>query len=187
MLRKLYRVGTFLLGVLVSTAGRAAALETYGRLLSIHSAIISPDGRNLALAVTNGEVAKIVIQDVATKAIVGNINAGTQKLRWLQWAGPNHLIITVSVTGYITGAESNREESLLATNYDLVRKTQRPLLTGLNDNHTRGEERDSLNVLWGEPEVRAVKGRATVFAPGITFVNGHGVLTLFRVMILLSW
>ena len=165
----------------IGNAVHAAPLEAYGRLPSIQRAIISPDGRNLALTVSNGEASKIVIQDLATKAIVGNIDAGTQKVRWLQWAGPNHLIITISVTGYINGADSRRTENWLATNYDLIKRVQRPLLTGLNATDARDEARDSLNTLFGEPQVRNVGNRVVVFAPGITFVNGRGVLTLFRV------
>jgi pimeloyl-ACP methyl ester carboxylesterase len=87
--------------VVACGTAEAAPLEVYRRLPAIDSVKISPDGVNLALLVTNGDQRKIIIEDVATHKILTSINAGTQKVRDLRWAGDHHLLITASRTGLL--------------------------------------------------------------------------------------
>jgi dienelactone hydrolase len=159
----------------------AAPLETYGRLPAVESVSISPDGAMLALAVTNGEQRKVVIEQIEPRRAVATLNAGAQKVRNLQWAGPNHLILTVSSTGFIEGAISVRNESFLAADYDVAKKTQRPLLAGINENDRTTITHDTLNIVFGWPQLRFVKDKPIAFVEGVSFVNNIGRRTLFAV------
>ncbi len=154
----------------------AAPLEVYGRLPAIDSAVISPDGANLALLVTNGDQRKVVIEDVATRKIVASINAGAQKVRDLRWAGDHHLLITASQTGVIGDVIGSRNENFLATDYNVAKHVQHPLL-----NFLTSQTDLNMNVIYGYPEVRVVDGRPYAFATGVHFVGNQGRATLFKV------
>ena len=163
--------------VLAGGAVNAAPLDVYGRLPAIDSVKISPDGVNLALLVTNGDQRKIIIEDVATRKIVTSVNAGTQKVRDLRWAGNHHLLITASQTGLLgPDVLSNRGENLLAIDFDVAKRAQHPLLKFLTS-----QSDNSLNIILGYPEVRMIEGRPQAFVVGIHFVGNQGRRTLFQV------
>ena len=171
-----------LLGAGLARPCLTAPLEAYGRLPAIEQVSISPDGSMLALAVTNGDQRKILIEQIAPRKTVATLNAGEQKVRFLQWAGKDHLIVAVSTTGLVMGAESVRAEWLLATDFNIAKSTQRPLLTGVNENDNGpSTEHDSLNILFGAPQIRLIDGKPFVFAEGVSFVGNQGWLTLFKV------
>ena len=75
-----------------SGARAAAPLEAYGELPSIEQIAISPSGKLLAIDITKGEQRNVLIQDVASRKIVTGFQAGTVKIRGLEWAGDGHLI-----------------------------------------------------------------------------------------------
>ena len=162
--------------------GLAAPLETYGKLPTIESVEISPAGAMLALTVTDGEQRRVVVEQIETGKTVANLNAGDQKVRYVQWAGPDHLIVTISSTGYLNGAISGRDEWFVATDFNIAKKTQRPLRNGLNLNNDHiHPDQDTLNVLCGKPDIHIINNRPFAIASGISFVGGIGRLTLFRV------
>jgi hypothetical protein len=156
----------------LAAAAPAAPLEAYGRLPGIETMALSPDGRAFAFTVTDGDKRYVVIQSLTTNKITAWIQFGEKKLRWLQWAGPNHLIMTASTTGYIPFVDSARAEWYLPVDLDLVRRTQHALLGGVND---------TLNVVDGEPDIRFIKGHPFAFAQGTVFVDGQGREGLFKV------
>jgi acetyl esterase/lipase len=169
------RLAALMVGAWVTCIGwrcAAAPLEIYGKLPSIEQTALSPDGRALATVVTNGEQRKIIIWRPDTRKITQELAAGAQKVRSLQWAGPNHLIITVSRTGYITDVSSPRSEWYLAVDFNLVQKTQRALLSSVSD---------ALNVIDGLPDIRFIDGHPFAFAEGTVFVQGQGQNGLFKV------
>ncbi len=159
---------------LLAAAGvcRAAPLATYGRLPFIEQMAISPDGKAMAFVATDGERRKIVVEDLATAKFTFGLNGGEQKIRDLRWAGPNHLIVTASVTSYVRDVESPRGEWWLSSDVNLTTKKQRNLMAGA---------KDALNVDDDLPEVRIVKGRPYAFVHGIVFVNNEGQLALFKI------
>ena len=165
---------------------RAAPLEAYGRLPSIENALLSPDGGKIALTVTNGEQRRIVVEDLTAGKTIANIDAGDQKLRWLQWAGSDHLIVTVSMTGRISDSvfvfEGPRAELFLATDLNLKTGRQRPLITSADEHDIVGhQENEHLNLLVGGPQVRVIEGRPYAYAQGISFVGNKGRLTMFKI------
>jgi dipeptidyl aminopeptidase/acylaminoacyl peptidase len=161
--------------VLASTAGAAASaapLEAYGQLPSIEVAAISPSGRQVAVVVTNGEERRIVVKDLDKNTTPLLATVGATKVRDLDWAGDQHLILTTSSTQKPLTVLADRGEWFFASEIDVPAKKLRPLL---------GDAELSMNVLEGSPIVRSSAGGSVVLLPGITFVNSHGVLTLFQV------
>jgi len=150
----------------------AAPLEAYGRLPNIEAVAISPDGSALGLIFTNGEDRRIGIKSLAEGKLTHLLNAGQIKVRDLQWAGPDHLLITSSTTANIMDVIAPRSEYSLVVGYDIRKQRFQTLL---------GDANESLNVAMAQPEIRIIDGKAVVFLEGIHFVNNRGQLTLFRI------
>jgi hypothetical protein len=76
----------------------AAPLERYGGLPSIEDAALSPDGTRLAFVKTRGEKRYISFRFLGGDKLSGTVGAGEAKIRWLQWANQDKLLITLSAT-----------------------------------------------------------------------------------------
>ena len=87
----------FLVGAVGAAAQAAPPLEVYGRLAAIEEVDISPDGKSLAYIMLDGDQRRLVVQTLDRK-LIATAPAGTTKLRGLQWAGPDHLLISTSAT-----------------------------------------------------------------------------------------
>jgi dipeptidyl aminopeptidase/acylaminoacyl peptidase len=159
---------------LVAGPCAAAPLEAFGKLPAIEQVAISPDGTRLAVVVTDGEKRGIAIQDLAKNAIVGGLQAGANKVRDVRWAGPNHVLVTVSRTGYINGVMSPREEWRTVIDYNVATRAQHQLLDDVVG--TTG-----LRTVQDMPAVRWIGGKPFAFVQGVQFVDGEGVGSLFRV------
>jgi dipeptidyl aminopeptidase/acylaminoacyl peptidase len=148
-------------------------LSVYGRLPNIEQVEISPDGAKLAIAVTDGEKRVLMIREATEggKLLVG-LNFGTTKLRGVQWAGMDHVLITTSSTADVNGLTGPKREYLMAFDYNLVTKKQRLLLDG---------EDGAMNVVLGAPVVRFIDGVPFAFAQGVYFVDNYGQNTLYKI------
>jgi len=153
-------------------AAVAAPLELYGKLPTIETLALSPDGEAIALIATDGEARSIVVNHLADRKVVLAAPAGNAKLRALQWAGNDHLIITNSVTAIPHDVLAKRAEWAMAFDFDLRQRKLRPLLR---------DSAGSMNTIQDQPEVRMLNGQPVVFLQGIHFVAGLGVLSLFQV------
>jgi len=100
------------------------------------------------------------------------LRAGDHKLRELQWAGPDHVLITISQTSeYLFGPPSS--ESFAVQVYDLKRReTYAPMML----------VEDAWNLIFGDPEVRTIDGKPYVFLESVAKEAGdyYSVPTLFR-------
>ncbi|HWD67216.1 MAG TPA: alpha/beta fold hydrolase, partial [Caulobacteraceae bacterium] len=168
-------LGVVLASTLVGVTA-AAPLDAYGQLPSIESVAVSPDGKMLAIALTNGESRRIVVRHTHEKTPLTILDGGTQKIREIQWAGDHHLLISISTTGDIAFAESARTEKWTAIDFDLATQKQRSLLNPVNTTLS-----ESLNLIYGEPKVRMVGDRLTAFVVGMHFIYGEGKLAVFKV------
>ncbi len=164
------RVAAALAGaVLGLAAGRAAAapLEAYGMLPTIRLASVSPGGERLAMVVTDGALGKVMVQDLRSGRTVA-VPTGKVKVRGIDWAGGDHLIVSASKTSTVRDTEGPRAEFLEALDLDAETGKLRPLLNDLGD---------TLNAIFDQPEVRMVDGKPTVFLRGWSYEGA----TIFRV------
>ena len=148
-------------------------LSVYGRLPNIEQIEISPDGSRLAVTVTDGEKRMLVIREAREGGkMVSALNVGDTKLRNVQWAGSDHVLYTTSNTAQPRGLLGPKREYLMGFDYDLVSKRQKLLLA---------DEKDTMNVILGSPDVRTVDGTLYAFVKGVHFVDGMGESTLYRI------
>src|SRR5258707_3498029 len=168
------RIGWLLAFALACAAPPTAAapLEAYGRLPFIEQVAISPDGARLAVIVSDGEKRQIIIKQLSDGKIVGGVNSGAVKVRWLQWAGPGHVLITSSSTTSIPDLIGPRDEWYMTVDFDISRLRQRALLDHVEE---------SMNVVVGAPAVRTIDGKLYAFITGIHFVDDYGRLAVFKV------
>jgi dipeptidyl aminopeptidase/acylaminoacyl peptidase len=151
----------------------AAPLDIYGQLPTVESVALSPNGARLAAILTDGEQRKIAIQEVAAGKTVALIDAGSVKVRDLQWAGDGHVLISMTTTARIADVIAPRDEYMTVVDYDVAANKTRPIFDGY-------ESADSLNIVLRAPSVRIVEGRPMVFITGVHFVEGRSRVSLFR-------
>ncbi len=166
----------------VAALGLAAAaravppIAAFGHLPSVDLIAISPDGSKLAMVVSDAHGRQMQVRRVTDNGVIHVANVGLAKVRALQWAGDDHLLLTRSTTAEVTGLTGPKREYFLVADFNLATVKLTPLLqTSVGDKVQR------MNTINGEPMVRMVKGRAVAFLPGVTFPSSEGVLTLFAV------
>lgn len=173
------KISTFLIclaALICASPSVAAPLEAYGRLPFMEDIAISGDGKRLAVIVTDGEQRRILIKSADSGAGAEGaavLNAGAAKIRALKWIDAEHLLITYSVTSSIPGVIAPKSEYFLGNIFDVSAKKIAPLM-GRVEGHT-------LNTVFGEPMIRTVDGKASVFFHGMSFPDSIGVVTLFQV------
>ncbi|MCI3131682.1 alpha/beta hydrolase family protein [Phenylobacterium aquaticum] len=161
----------FATALLAATSARAAPLEAYGKLPDIEDVAISPDGQKLAVIWTASGGRRIIVKSLADGSMFG-LDAGPAKVRSLDWAGLDHLLITTSTTSIIPWVTSPRSEFFGIYDFDLRKHRIRPLLADV---------KDGLNILVGSPMVREVNGETKLFLEGINFVEHQGRVSLFSI------
>ncbi len=165
-------VMTTVLGVGPALAG-VPPLSVYGRLPNVEQVEISPDGAKLAIAVTDGEKRMLLIREATEDSkLIAAMNFGDTKLRGVQWAGPEHVLITTSSTAQPYGLTGPKREYLMAFDYNLVTKKQRALLENQDD---------AMNVVLDDPAVRILDGVPYAFVEGVHFVDNYGQNTLYKI------
>ena len=164
---------------LTAQAAGAASLDAYGKLPSIEEGLVSPDGGRIALVVTNGSERRVAIQSIADGALVEVIGAGDQKLRDIRWAGPNHLLVTISTTTSIAGVDAPTSEWRTVIDFNLLTKRPRQLLTDITND---GNDAMHMSVVLDTPAVRIIGGKPYAFVEGVQFLGARtGVPSLFKI------
>ena len=155
-------------GVAASPAQAAAPLEAYGRLPSMDSVSISPDGTMIAFIVTaeTGNDRYIVVQPLGG-APIQTATIGFRKVRYIKWAGNDHVVIVTSTTDVVPGVfyagEMFQGASLNVRNGKM---------TGLP---TRSAE-SVVNVLMGDVQPGMIRGKASVLT-GLYVADGKSIQT----------
>jgi dipeptidyl aminopeptidase/acylaminoacyl peptidase len=148
-------------------------LSAYGRLPNIEQVAISPDGQKLAISVTDGEKRMVLIREAAEGGkLLTAMNFGDTKLRGLQWAGAEHVLITKSNTAQPYGLEGPKREYWMAFDFNLVTGKQKLLMDG---------QEEAMNVVLDAPSVRFIDGAPYAFVEGEHFVDGYGWDTLYKI------
>jgi dipeptidyl aminopeptidase/acylaminoacyl peptidase len=156
-----------------ATAVAAAPLETYGRLPSLEQMVVSPDGSKMAYITDVEGKRSVVVQAIRPTKLIMGVQAGSQKLRGLVWAGSDHVLITTSTTGRPLDVVSSVAEWSITQSLDLNSHTFKVVLQGANQD-------SMMNVTAGAPRVRLVNGHPTVFLGGYYFDDGEGRLGVFQ-------
>ena len=155
------------------TRGEPPPLSLYGGLPSLEQVEISPDGKLLAISLTDGEKRMMAIREaVEGGKMLSALDFGNNKLRGLQWAGPEHVLITTSSTAEVFGLSGPKREYLMGFDLNLVTRKQTLLLKS---------QEDSMNIILESPDVRFIDGVPHAFVEGIHFNDGAGWNTLYRI------
>jgi dienelactone hydrolase len=81
-------------------AGRSHAappIETYGKLPAQEKLTLSPSGQRYAMIGVVGETRRLIVATVDQKLLFATV-LGTAKVRSIDWAGEDHVLITLSAT-----------------------------------------------------------------------------------------
>ncbi|MBU1375750.1 MAG: S9 family peptidase [Alphaproteobacteria bacterium] len=166
----------FLIGLaallVVALPAAAAPLEAYGKLPSMEDATVSPSGHAVAMVVTNGEQRTIVVQDLASDTITLRGFIGEHKIRNVQWAGDNHLVLVASATLNDFDIDNGWREWYFGSSINLKTKKLKPLMQNA---------KADLSAIFDTPIVRSYRGEPSVFVQGIVFNDSRGQLSLFRI------
>jgi dipeptidyl aminopeptidase/acylaminoacyl peptidase len=161
--------------VLLAAPARAAPdVEAYGRLPSIEQASISPDGSKIAFVKTTKDARWLAIVDINEEKLAGGGQLGDTKLRSVEWADDDHLLLTTASTTMPFELWGEPVEWNLMAVYSL--KTQK--LDGLLD-HVRDNAK-TMNVVYGWPVVQH-KGAETLLLIHGIYVTDQTDAALYRV------
>jgi dipeptidyl aminopeptidase/acylaminoacyl peptidase len=160
-------------------SARAADLASYGRLPTIEDIDLSPDGKQLAMILTDGEKRRVAVEDLDATQMIASIDAGTNKVRYIEWADSQNLIVVMSQTTNLMAASINAPTADYSVGlvFNVKDKTQRALLNQTGSDDTR------LKVVEGRPHVQIEDGQTVAYVTGISFNDGEGVQSLFRVVL----
>jgi dipeptidyl aminopeptidase/acylaminoacyl peptidase len=159
----------------LAVAAHAAVppLSVYGSLPNLEEVEISPDGKKLAITVTNGEDRSVMVREAAQGGkVITVLRVGQTKLRDIQWAGPDHLLVTASATTMVFALSGPKREYLKTFDYNLVTQKQTFLMKDVPE---------AMNIVLAPPTVRMIDGAPFAFVEGIHFVDRRGRNTLYRV------
>ena len=114
----------------------------------------------------------MLVKNADTDANIAALRAGDRKVRWINWAGPDHLIVTTTVASSIMFTDASKAEWALALDYNIRTHVQSPLIDKVGG---------SLNVIDGQPSIREIGGHPFAFVSGTLFVEDKGQLGLLKV------
>ena len=155
----------------------AAPLEVYGRLPSLEEVALSPDGARLAFVRTSGNDRVLAVADLASRKVMSGMRLGTAKLRSIEWADTDHLLIVTSETSLPWGLVGPVHEWYLMQAFDVVTHKIIPIPDA---DHLGPSTPRIMNVVWGDIMVRHVDGHTVVFVPGY-YVSDEILPALFKV------
>ena len=162
------QAGLLLVALLSISAARPAAaapaIEAYGHLPSVDLIALSPDGSKLALAVGDETRRQVQIRSTSDRKVIQMVGTGRAKIRSIQWAGENHVVITTSTTSAVPELSGPKREYGLAIDFNLMKRKLTPLLDG----DVTGVPR-KLNTIAGQPTLLMLADRPTAYLEGISF------------------
>jgi dipeptidyl aminopeptidase/acylaminoacyl peptidase len=150
----------------VAQVVRAAPLEVYGRLPHLENLALSPDGSRVAFVKTEENTRIVAVVALAKHEMLGGLRAGDQKLRSIEWADNNHLLIVTSVTAVPRGFIGDPGEWFQMQVYDV--KSGKPFMVPPRDPFSDAEW---MNIIRGQVMVRHLKDRTVLFVPGLQLMR----------------
>lgn len=146
----------------LATSVRAAPIEAYGRLPLLEDVALSPDGSRIAFVRTEGNNRVIAVYSVADRTMGRGMPVGDHKLRRIQWADNDHLLITISMTGVPLGFVGRQSEWFHMEVYDLKGHQLFEVPQGNRIRDVR-----VLDVIRGQVTVRHLQDRTVLFVPAL--------------------
>jgi dipeptidyl aminopeptidase/acylaminoacyl peptidase len=139
-------------------------------LPSVENVALSPDGSRIAYVRTEGDLRIVVVAAVSDRKMLRWVRIGEEKLRSIEWADDDNLMLLTSQT---TANNGFQQEWLMLRVYNVARNEVRAL-----PGNPSGTDADRvLNTVVGNVMVRHIDGHTVLFVPGV-YVN-HGQ-ALFR-------
>lgn len=152
-------------------ARSAPPIAAFGQLPTIGDVALSPDGTRWAGIVGTAQSSEVQVRDVATGTVLLASPAGQYKLRSLQWADNDRIVLTISQTAQMRSTEYlffGRGEYFQALLHDLTTHKWKRLLENVPD---------TANVITDSPRMRMIDGRPQLILEGLSMKG----LVLFRV------
>ena len=170
----LRRLCLLLLSGLAASASAGTPLDAYGRLPSIEQAVLSPDGSTIAFVQTTQDWRVLAIIDLNASKVVGATRVGDQKVRSVEWADDDHLLVTIASSAMPIGLWGENTEWHLMTVYN--RKTNK--WSGLLNNVRAGT--NTMNVVYGRPVIQHKGNETLLYIHGL-WVRDRTEAALFRI------
>ena len=165
-----------LAGAVTTRLAAAAPLEVYGRLPSVEEVALSPDGSRLAMIQTLANNRLLVVHSLTEHKVLGKpLRISGVKLRSLEWADDDHLLITSSQTAAPMDLIGRAHEWYLLSVWDVAKQKMASY-----PNLSQSPDIRIMNVLEGEVMIRRLDGHTVLFIPGI-WLSGETLPALFRV------
>jgi hypothetical protein len=155
----------------------AAPLEVYGRLPHLENVALSPDGTRVAFVRTEGDTRVVGVIALAGGETLGRLRTGDEKVRRIDWADNDHVMITTTATsglrGFLTSGMSEWRQLQI---YDL--NTHGSFLV---PEPGKFSDLQLLTIILRAPMVRRLKDRTVLFVPGLAMQANVPVTALLRV------
>jgi dipeptidyl aminopeptidase/acylaminoacyl peptidase len=160
-------MGTSLLALMcwfAAPAGHTAPLTVYGGLPTVENVALSPDGSRIAYVRTEGSQRTAFVATVADQKLVRYARLGEEKLRSVEWADNDNVLLTTSTTTTFYGF---RVEASLVTVYNVTKNAIRSL-----PGEIPGIYEHSSNVVVGRVLIRHIEGHTVLFVPAVDMHEG---------------
>ena len=155
--------------------GAAPPIDAFGQLPSLGDVAMSPDGRRYAAIVGSTTGSEIQVREITTGKLLLASPAKDFKLRSLQWADDDRIVLTVSQTKQISSTDfifEGRGEYYQLLMHDLKTHNWSRLLNNM---------KLTANFVAGSPRVRTIEGRPQLVVEGYTTTGSSFIPTLFRI------
>ena len=153
----------------------AAPLEVYGRLPRLENVALSPDGSRIAFVKTEGNTRLVAVMSVADHSMMRGVRVTDTKLRGIQWADNDHLLILASTTTVPFGFLGDNSEWFQMQVYDVRSGANYQIPEADNFDKV-----DVLNVVVGRVMVRHIRNHTVLFVPGLQYM-GEAARVLIKV------
>ncbi len=159
---------------LLAVSAAAATVDAYGRLPSIEQAALSPDGSKIAFVRTTQDLRVLAVVDVNEEKFVAGLRVGDVKVRSVEWADDDNLLVTTASSSMPIDLSGERREWHLMAVYNLKAKKMYGLL-----NHVRGGTQ-TMNTVFGAPVIQRQGNDTLLFLHGI-YITDKTESALFRI------
>src|SRR5262249_50021632 len=106
---------------------QAVPVAVYGGLPNIENVALSPDGSHIAYVRSEGDARLDLIATVADRKMIRYVRVGEEKLRSLEWADDDNVMVTTSVTTAASELHGFKQEALMLRIYNVSKNEIKPL------------------------------------------------------------